>query len=153
MNGRVKVFFDQKGYGFITSDNNNDYFFHINDVKTTDKPYIGMEVTFEIGHGPKGTVAKNICAISVPTKKSFIIIGDTRIKLNNIKMYEIRDDKTAEAGEYGTLKRDANGNIIWIVFGKMLYIKTFQGDCYEFTERSGIDVYAKLEELDKYLCN
>lgn len=146
MNGRIKVFFDQKGYGFINSDDNNDYFFHIRDVKTFDKPYIGMEVTFDIGPGPKGTVAKNICAIGTIYKKSFIIIGDIRIKLSNIKMYEIRDDSKV-------VKDKKNNKYVQKVYGKMLYIETFQGDCYKFTERSGIDVYAKLEELDKYLCN
>ena len=145
MNGRVKIFFDQKGYGFINSDDNNDYFFHIVDVKTSDKPYIGMEVTFDIGHGPKGSVAKNICAISTPIKKSFIIIGDTRIKLSNIKMYRI--------SEYSHSMMDGYGVQHPIVSGKVLEIQTFQGDCFSFSNSRGIDVEAKLAELDGYLCN
>ena len=154
MYGRIKVFFEKKGYGFINTEQNNDYFFHISDVKTTTQPYVGMEVTFDIVQSPKGSIAKNICVAIPITKKNFIIIGNTRIKLSNIKSYSILDDSE--------LIEDPNGDILisWSqtrfinkVYGEKLVVETFQGDSFTFKERNGIDVRAKLAELDDYLCN
>ena len=57
--GTVKFFSSDKGYGFIkSSDDNKDYFVHINSLETeiTD----GDKVEFEIGNGPKGPEAINV---------------------------------------------------------------------------------------------
>jgi len=145
MNGRVKVFFEQKGYGFIAADDGHDYFFHLSSTSTSVKPYTGMSVVFTIEAGDKGPVAKNVHNIETPTKKSFIIIGDTRIKVSNIKVYELKDNTSVFI--------DSNGDVCFANHGKKLVIETFQGDTFSFDEFSGIDIFSKCNELDELLCN
>lgn len=60
--GKVKFFNPDKGYGFITDKQTKDNIFvHINDAQEELKEnYI---VTFEIGKGPKGMIAKNVIVV------------------------------------------------------------------------------------------
>lgn len=133
MLGRVKVFFEQKSYGFINGDDGVDYFFHLKSTNTSVNPYTGMRVEFSIAAGEKGPIAKNIHDIETPPKKSFIIIGDTRIKVSNIKMYKIRTPY------YSSDRQE-------------LWIETFQGDIFTFYS-DDIDVIQKCHELDDLLCS
>jgi CspA family cold shock protein len=60
--GKVKWFSNQKGYGFITSENGKDVFVHYSAIqgdgyKTLEE---GQEVEFEITQGPKGEQATNV---------------------------------------------------------------------------------------------
>ena len=62
MEGTVKWFSDQKGYGFIEQDNGEDIFVHHSQIlgsgfKTLSE---GQRVTFEIGSGRKGPAAQNV---------------------------------------------------------------------------------------------
>ncbi len=62
MNGTVKWFNAEKGYGFITSEEGNDVFAHFSQIqsegyKTMDE---GNKVTFDVVNGPKGPQAENI---------------------------------------------------------------------------------------------
>lgn len=56
MNGTVKYFNEQRGYGFIAGENGIDYFIHIHDILNADKKYpeIGQPVCFETEKGEKG---------------------------------------------------------------------------------------------------
>ncbi|NNF01516.1 MAG: cold shock domain-containing protein [Bacteroidia bacterium] len=57
--GVVKFFNEEKGYGFIIeSETDNSYFVHVNDL--IDRINDNDKVTFEVGHGPKGEVAKEV---------------------------------------------------------------------------------------------
>lgn len=63
--GTVKWFSDQKGYGFITPESGKDVFVHHSDIqgdgyKTLDE---GQKVSFEIAEGPKGEQAKNVVRV------------------------------------------------------------------------------------------
>jgi len=63
--GTVKWFSNQKGYGFITSEENKDVFVHHSVIqgdgyKTLDE---GQQVEFEIQQGPKGEQAVNVVKI------------------------------------------------------------------------------------------
>lgn len=63
--GTVKWFSNQKGYGFITSEENKDVFVHHSVIqgdgyKTLDE---GQQVEFEIQQGPKGEQAANVVKI------------------------------------------------------------------------------------------
>ena len=64
--GKVKWFDSKKGYGFVsdTSDD-KDYFVHFSEIQSDDFKTLteGQEVTFEIGEGAKGVVAKNVVAV------------------------------------------------------------------------------------------
>ncbi|MCD2201155.1 MULTISPECIES: cold-shock protein [unclassified Halobacterium] len=58
--GTVDFFNDQKGYGFIeTEDADDDVFFHMEDVGGADLEE-GQEVEFDIEEGEKGPRATNV---------------------------------------------------------------------------------------------
>ena len=60
--GTVKWFSNQKGYGFITTEDGKDVFVHhtsiLGDGYKTLKE--GQAVEFEVGQGPKGEHATNV---------------------------------------------------------------------------------------------
>ncbi|MBI9011791.1 MAG: cold-shock protein [Clostridiales bacterium] len=62
MNGTVKWFNPEKGFGFITAENGTDVFAHFSQInidgfKTLEE---GQAVTFEVTDGQKGPQAENI---------------------------------------------------------------------------------------------
>ena len=62
MNGTVKWFNAEKGFGFITTEEGNDVFAHFSQIqkegfKTLDE---GEEVEFDVVEGEKGLQAENI---------------------------------------------------------------------------------------------
>ena len=62
MNGTVKWFNNQKGYGFISSESGQEYFVHFSAI--TGNGYKSLEenqaVEFEVVTGPKGPQAANV---------------------------------------------------------------------------------------------
>jgi CspA family cold shock protein len=61
--GTVKWFNEQKGFGFIESDDGGDVFVHYSAIsqsgfRTLDE---GDRVTFDVVDGPKGPQASNVC--------------------------------------------------------------------------------------------
>lgn len=62
LKGTVKWFNDEKGFGFITAEDGNDYFAHFSQIKKEGFKTLneGDEVTFEITQGDKGPQASNI---------------------------------------------------------------------------------------------
>ncbi|SFV60181.1 Cold shock protein CspA [hydrothermal vent metagenome] len=65
INGTVKWFNDEKGYGFIQQDNGgSDVFVHFRQVNSTQPGRVslneGQKVTFEVGEGQKGPQAENV---------------------------------------------------------------------------------------------
>jgi CspA family cold shock protein len=60
--GKVKWFNDQKGYGFITSDEGSDYFVHFSAIQSEGFRSLaeGDSVEFEIGEGKKGPQAVSV---------------------------------------------------------------------------------------------
>ncbi|MCT4632237.1 MAG: cold-shock protein [Firmicutes bacterium] len=62
MNGTVKWFNAEKGYGFITGENGEDIFVHFSQInvdgyKTLEE---GQKVSYEVGEGAKGPQAENV---------------------------------------------------------------------------------------------
>ncbi len=62
MNGTVKWFNNQKGYGFISSGEGKEYFVHFSAItgegfKSLDE---GQAVEFDVVTGPKGPQAANV---------------------------------------------------------------------------------------------
>ncbi len=60
--GKVKWFSNQKGYGFVTSEDGKDVFVHHTAIngegyKTLEE---GQEVEFDVVQGPKGEQATNV---------------------------------------------------------------------------------------------
>lgn len=61
MNGKVKLYKSDKGYGFITMNNGaGDVFYHINNVAGKKVLEAGQAVEFEITETPKGKSAINV---------------------------------------------------------------------------------------------
>ena len=68
LNGSVKWFNEEKGYGFIAQDNgDSDVFVHFRQVNNPNGGRVslleGQKVTFSIGEGQKGPQAENVTAI------------------------------------------------------------------------------------------
>ena len=88
MNGRIKMYNENRAFGFIAGDNGSDYFFHISSFKSACQPSRGLPVSFDAEQQEKGLVAKNICVSdNLLNRPQFIIFGEERIKLTNIKHY------------------------------------------------------------------
>ncbi|MEA5093498.1 MAG: cold shock domain-containing protein [Sedimentibacter saalensis] len=94
MTGRIKMYNEQKGFGFIIGDDGKDRFFHISNVKSVDLPSIGLLVEFESQENGKGLMAANVNVKAKTEKKhgTFIQFGDVRVKLSNVKNYGISQD-------------------------------------------------------------
>ena len=62
--GKVKWFSNQKGYGFIQTDDGEDIFVHFSAIQSEGFKTLaqGQEVEFEISEGPKGPQAANVNA-------------------------------------------------------------------------------------------
>lgn len=62
MNGTVKHFYPEKGYGFIKGEDGKEYFFHRSACKNVDAATLkdGDEVTFEDAEGAKGPRAEDV---------------------------------------------------------------------------------------------
>ena len=60
--GTVKWFSNQKGYGFITTEDGKDVFIHHTSILGEGYKSLkeGQSVEFEIGQGPKGEHATNV---------------------------------------------------------------------------------------------
>jgi CspA family cold shock protein len=68
LNGKVKWFNSEKGYGFIEQSNGGkDVFVHFRQINNTGYGRVsleeGQEVTFEIGEGQKGPQAENVSIV------------------------------------------------------------------------------------------
>ena len=93
MDGRIKMFNEEKGYGFILGVDSNDYFFHISHVKSVSNLSRGTYVHFTPSSGSKGLIALEIVPQeATQARPSFIAFGDVRINISNIKNYGIGKD-------------------------------------------------------------
>ncbi|MHC4821195.1 MAG: cold-shock protein [Planctomycetota bacterium] len=64
-NGTVKWFSDQKGYGFLSSDDGQEVFCHFSAIQTEGFKTLreGQKVTFEVEQGDKGLRAANVVPV------------------------------------------------------------------------------------------
>lgn len=60
LTGKVKFFNKTNAYGFITMDNGKEIFVHKNDVNSREDLRQNDTVSFTIGEGKKGPVAKDV---------------------------------------------------------------------------------------------
>jgi CspA family cold shock protein len=59
--GKIKMFNETKGFGFIKPDGNgDDVFFHVSSLKDGDEIAEGKAVSFEIGTDPKSGKTKAV---------------------------------------------------------------------------------------------
>lgn len=59
LKGKVKFFSEKRGYGFITGEDNKEYFVHYSKIRGAGFKNLleGQSVEFEIFDAPKGPVA------------------------------------------------------------------------------------------------
>ena len=62
MNGKVKWFNEQKGYGFVTAEDGTEVFVHFSAIKGEGFKTLaeGDSVSFDVEQGPKGPKAINV---------------------------------------------------------------------------------------------
>jgi cold shock CspA family protein len=60
MTGRIIKYFEDKGYGFISNEEGESYFFHISKVQNQDEIERGRSVEFSPEENDKGLVATNV---------------------------------------------------------------------------------------------
>ena len=70
MEGKVKWFSEQKGFGFIVGNDGIERFFRVRDIKGVDLPNNGALVEFESAEGKKGPKAINIVITSKGESRS-----------------------------------------------------------------------------------
>jgi len=60
--GTIKRLVSDKGFGFIVTSDNAEYFFHSSACASDpfDSLREGQNVTFDVGQGPKGPRAENV---------------------------------------------------------------------------------------------
>lgn len=59
LNGKIKMFNQDKGFGFIKPDDgSNDVFFHVSALREGDEITVGKAVTFATGIDPKSGKSK-----------------------------------------------------------------------------------------------
>jgi CspA family cold shock protein len=65
MNGTVKWFNADKGFGFITAEDGKDVFAHYSQINSTGFRTLeeGQAVTFDVAQGQKGPQAENIVVV------------------------------------------------------------------------------------------
>lgn len=65
LQGKIKWFNREKGYGFIINEKGEDVFFHRTGIvpETKEKIADGAEVSYELTQGLKGTQATNVKAL------------------------------------------------------------------------------------------
>ena len=63
--GTVKWFNDEKGYGFIERDNGDDVFVHFSAINADGRRTLleGQKVNFEVESGQKGPQANNVSIV------------------------------------------------------------------------------------------
>ncbi|MFM8014721.1 MAG: cold-shock protein [Actinomycetota bacterium] len=63
--GTVKFFNDEKGFGFISRDGEQDVFVHFSNIEGTGRRTLvaGQQVEFELGQGRKGVEAHKVKVI------------------------------------------------------------------------------------------
>jgi CspA family cold shock protein len=60
-NGKIKMFNEEKGFGFIKPDDgSNDVFFHVSALREGDEIIKGKAVKFEMGVDPKSGKTKAV---------------------------------------------------------------------------------------------
>ncbi len=60
MQGKIKWFSEEKGYGYIVGDDGKDYYFNIREVQGAELPGNGDAVSFSGGQGKKGPRATSV---------------------------------------------------------------------------------------------
>lgn len=87
MEGIIKNYNEERGFGFIRTDNGQDVFFHISNWENTNSPQKDMIVSYSLAESNGRTYATNVKYLT--KRQGVVILGNERIKISNIKTYGI----------------------------------------------------------------
>ena len=60
LSGRIKVWDQSKGWGFIEGDDGEDYFLNIKNLRSGQSIRVGSQVKFDTEESQRGPQAKNV---------------------------------------------------------------------------------------------
>lgn len=63
MNGKVKFFNESKGFGFVTGEDEKDYFVHHTGINGDARLNDNDDVTFDVEEGDRGLKAVNVTKV------------------------------------------------------------------------------------------
>lgn len=170
MKGKIKFYNESKGFGFIVDEKGKDRFFHVSSVKSLVPIERGSKVEFTPSQNEKGLTAIDIM-VHESLKPTFIQLGNTRIKLTNIKNYGMKKDYDVltRPVETETGNKFIDGVVTFLSIASaitggevckeeykeyydILYVTTYQNDNFEFSEKdAGFNIHKKFKELDQLL--
>ena len=122
--GQVKKWQDDKGFGFIETENGDSLFFHINEFKARRRPDVGEQVVFTIGQDSQGRMqAKDVQELGFVQQK--MAQKNQQIRQRNHKRSAQADFEAGQKkrlflgiGFYGVLLLLAVMNkLSWLVVG------------------------------------
>ena len=58
--GTIKIWKEAEGWGFIESDDGDDYFFNIANIRKGQKILVNVRVKFDVTQGHRGPEAENV---------------------------------------------------------------------------------------------
>jgi cold shock CspA family protein len=79
MQGTVKWFSLDRGYGFVTNESGEDYYFRVDDVRGGTLPTIKSKVEFDAEKSARGPRAKNIRITALASNESSNRRADDRV--------------------------------------------------------------------------
>jgi len=122
MQGRVKWFSNEKGYGFITSDDGTDHYFNVKSVNGSELPREGDIVKFDSKQGNKGFRAEDVSIEVRKTSSQKFQKADDRIQCPKCnkkivpRLVTYRGSADRSLCPYcGALVKDFNGSSLWLV--------------------------------------
>ena len=121
MNGTIKWFSKEKGFGFITTQEGNDLFFHVTNVRGTDLPNPGDSVSYETCDGQKGPAATNIQITSrKPIETNRPYYGKTTYRKEIVQQRKSKVGTAATFGLIGAIVGGPIGGILGATIGAAL---------------------------------
>ncbi len=107
--GHIKKWQDDKGFGFIETENGDSVFFHTNEFKARRRPEVGEQVIFSIGRDNQGRLqAKEVQELQFVQQK--MAQKNKQIRQRNTKRSQQADFESGQkkrlflgAGFYGVL--------------------------------------------------
>ena len=130
MNGRIKMYNENRGFGFIYGDDGRDYYFHVSAARSVETLFRGRQVTFTPSEAKEGRIATEIICPESREAPETVLLGGLRVRLQAIEVY----------------------GIVWEEGVEILRVACKGGERLRFSQTEApFDIYEKCAELDSYL--
>lgn len=128
MEGIIKNYNEQRGFGFIKTNQGKDVFFHITNWQSEELPQSNMLVSYSVEESEGKTFAVNVKLMR--KKQGVIVLGNNRIKISNIKSYGIDYEPILHQRIHKSFDEicEDNENADWVVISD-------QGNYIDSTQR------------------